>query len=546
MNRLALTRSFRKSIRRFLTLFFLMGFLTGQVPGVQAGKSSGEDATYRRIKQAIQDHQYSAAEDQLLELVKQKPNSAEPYFLLGILYTEEGEHYKARGFFVEALKLQPNSTSVLNNLGFNALCLGNEPEAENYFEKVLRLNPKNGTALYNLALTELKERKFAQATQHMKRASAQRPKDISILKGLLAAEVGLGAKEDMTKTINSILKVAPPDSEFYTNLAQPLVDAGLYSQALHVLAQAKVRWPDSGEVTYNLGRAYYLSGNPQQARGILEPALAKHDSAQMHNLLGAIYEQLRLYDKAFAEYQAAVRLEPENEVYYFDLGYESLIHYNFDLATKIFETAVKRLPASAKLQLGLAVAYFAQTQYDKAVPALKAAIDLAPESPVGYFFLGKAFVLLSNERSLFNGAWVDLDFRKYKELRPNDPIPYYVCAVRLLRQDPNEDNQRDEALKLLRKTVEVDPSFPEAYLDLGKIHFKNRQYQQAIDAYRKAVELNPALDEAYYDLSLAYARSGDADKAKEASTMALKRQKEMQDYVAARQKEILKFVYTLK
>jgi Flp pilus assembly protein TadD len=523
-----------------------MGFATGQVAGVQAGKPSGEDATYQRIKQAIQNHQYSAAEDQLLELVKQKPNSAQPYFLLGILYTEEGEHDKARGFFGEALKLQPNSTSVLNNLGLNALYLGNEPEAEQYFEKVLHLNPNDTDALYNLALTELKERKFAQAEQHLKRASAQRPKDITILKGLLAAEVGLGVKEDLTKTINSILKVAPPDSEFYINLAQPLVDGGLYSQALHVLEQAKVRSPDSGEVAYNLGRAYYLSGNPQQARKVLEPALAKQDSAQLRSLLGAIYEQLRLYDKAIAEYQAAVRLEPENEAYCFDLGHELLIHYNFDLASEIFETAVKRFPASPKLQIGLAVAYFAQTRYDRAVPALKAAIDLAPESPAGYFFLVKAFALLSNERYLFNGAWVDRDFQKYTELRPNDPIPYYVRAVRLLRQDPNEDSQRDEALRLLHKAVEVDPGFPEAYLELGKIYLKNRQYQQAIDAYRKAVELNPALDGAYYGLSLAYGRSGATDKAKEASTMALKRKQEIDEYVAARQREIMKFVYTLK
>jgi tetratricopeptide (TPR) repeat protein len=523
-----------------------MGFLTDRLASVQAGKPSSEDATYRRIEQALQKHEYPSAEAQLLEWVKQKPKSAEAHFLLGILYTEEGEPQKARGFFLTALRLLPNSTSVLDNLGFNALSLGNESEAGHYFKKVLSIDPNDTNALYNLALAELKQKEFAQAEQHMKRASVINPKDISILQGLLAAEVGMGAKEDLNKTVDSILKLAPRESEFYIKLARPLVDQGLYPAGLRVLEQARVESPDSAEVAYNLARAYYLSGNPQPARQLAEAALAKQDSAPLHNLLGAIYEQVRLYDKAVAEYQAAIHLEPGNEAYYFDLAHEFLIHYNFDLAEEIFDTAVKRFPASEKLRLGLAVAYFAQLRYDKAVPTLKAAIELEPESPLGYFFLGKAFVLLSNERDLFNDAWVDLDFQKYSELRPNDPIPYYVRAVRLLRQDSSEDNQRDEALRLLQKTLEIDPSFPEAYLELGNVYFKNKQYQQAIDAYQRAVDLNQASAEAYYGLSLAYARSGDTEKAKEASTMALKRHKEMHEYVAARQKEMMKFVYTLK
>ena len=513
---------------------------------MQTGKPDSEETTYRGIEQALQKHEYSSAEAQLLELVKQKPKSAQAYFLLGILYTEEGEPQKARGFFLTALRLQPNSTAVLNNLGFNALSLGDESKAEHYFMEVLRIDPDDTNALYNLALMELKQKKFAQAERHMRRASVNKPKDISILQGLLAAEVELAAKEDLNKTVDRILKLAPREPEFYIHLAQPLLDRGLYPAGLRVLEQARAESPDSPEVAYNLARAYYSSGNPQQARQLTEPALAKQDSAPLHNLLGAIYEQLRLYDKAVAEYQAAIRLEPGNEAYYFDLGHELIIHYNFDLAGEIFETAVKRFPASERLQLGLAVAYFAQLRYDKAVPALKAAIELEPESPMGYFFLGKAFVLLSDERDLFNGAWVDLDFQKYSELRPNDPIPYYVRAVRLLRQGSSENSQQDEALRLLQKTLEIDPSFSEAYLELGKIYFKSKQYQKAIDAYQRAVDLNPALAEAYYGLSLAYARSGNAEKANEASAMALKRQKEIQEYVVSREKEIRSFVYTLK
>jgi tetratricopeptide (TPR) repeat protein len=513
--------------------------------GVQDPKPNDEDGTYRSIEQTIQNHQYSKAEAQLLELVKRQPQSAQAHFLLGVLYSEESEPRKARGFFLAALKLQPHSTAVLNNLGFNALALGEEPEAQSYFARALSIDPKDTDALFNLALTELNQKNYREAEEHLKRASIEKPKDLSILQGLLAAQAASGAKEEVTKTVDRILNLPPREPAFYIRLAQPLLDGGLYAGALRILEQAAMHSPGSAEVAYSLARAYYISGDPQQARQVAERALAQQDSAPLRDLLGAIDEQLRLYDKAVSEYRTAVRLDPAKETYYFDLAHEFLIHYNFDLATEIFETAVNRFPASEKLRLGLAVAYFAQLRYDKAVPALKGAIEIEPKSPLAYFFLGKAFVLLSDERDLFNGAWVDLDFKRYSELRPNDPIPYYVRAVRLSRQGL-PDYRQDEALKLLRKALELEPGFAEAYLELGKIYFKNKQYQNAIDAYQKAVDHNPALAEAYYGLALAYARSGNTAKANEASAMAQKRQEEIHKYVASREKEIKSFVYTLK
>jgi tetratricopeptide (TPR) repeat protein len=98
----------------------------------------------------------------------------------------------------------------------------------------------------------------------------------------------------------------------------------------------------------------------------------------------------------------------------------------------------------------------------------------------------------------------------------------------------------------LKKALELNADFPEVYLELGKIHFADKEYQQAIRAYERAIQLNPAFVEAYYRLSQAHTKVGNEEKAQEAAELAIKRQKELEADVARREKQILRFIYTLK
>ena len=103
-----------------------------------------------------------------------------------------------------------------------------------------------------------------------------------------------------------------------------------------------------------------------------------------------------------------------------------------------------------------------------------------------------------------------------------------------------------QAVKLLEKALELDPKFPEAYFELGKVYFDDQRYQQAIAAFERAVALQPTFPQAYYRLGGAYAKVGDRERAQKAWELSSKQQKAVKEYVAEREKEILRFVYTLK
>ena len=450
-----------------------------------------------------------------LALVGQaRPHAGEQaaaYFRQGIEHAQKGRHAQARGFFLKVLALEPNSIPALNNLGVNALHRGAEAEAERYFRRVLALALDDPDSRYNLGLLALKRKQFAEAAAHLRIAAARQGEDLGLLLGLLAAEMELGKPGLVEETVARILKAAPRELRLYFELAEPLANKGFYAPALEVL---------------------------ERARKLAEATKQKGEQARLWNMLGDLYEKLDRYEKAVEAYQAALHLEPEHEDYLFDLGYEFLIHRNPELAERIFTAAIKRLPRGPKLRLGLAAAYFSRAQYEQALETLRATIQAFPQSEAGYFFLGRAFDLLSDYAYLFEQDWVRQAFAKYRQLKSADPFPYYLSA-RL-------EGNRAEAVQLLDKALVLDPKFAKAYFELGKIRLEENRVEEAIRAWEQAVELRPFFPEAHYRLTRAYLKAGQQQKAQEAAGLFSKQQKELEAATAEREKEILRFIYTVK
>jgi len=121
-----------------------------------------------------------------------------------------------------------------------------------------------------------------------------------------------------------------------------------------------------------------------------------------------------------------------------------------------------------------------------------------------------------------------------------------VTGPGLLKQAPGATRDRTEAVRFLKKALDLDLKFAEAYFELGKIYFNEEKYPQVIAAWEIAVALRKTFAEAYYRLGRAYAMAGDKQKAQEAFDLSLKQQKALETQVIERAKDILRFVYTLK
>jgi uncharacterized protein HemY len=94
--------------------------------------------------------------------------------------------------------------------------------------------------------------------------------------------------------------------------------------------------------------------------------------------------------------------------------------------------------------------------------------------------------------------------------------------------------------------LQLDPTFDDAHLALGKLYFEQPRYLEAIRVLESAVRLNPASGAACYCLSQAYQRAGNPEKAQAMSELFLKRQKPTGGAGGDPQKGDRPLPYTLK
>ena len=139
-------------------------------------------------------------------------------------------------------------------------------------------------------------------------------------------------------------------------------------------------------------------------------------------------------------------------------------------------------------------------------------------------------------------------FRRFADLEPRNGRAQFYYAMSLWKgkraQDPSLDLTQVD--RLLKKSIELDPSLAEAHLQLGNLYSDQTKYAEAIPEYLRALGLNSDLADAHYRLGQAYIRTGDKDRGQEQLQVYQKlRQQHLADLDRQRA-EIRQFVYASK
>jgi adenylate cyclase len=110
---------------------------------------------------------------------------------------------------------------------------------------------------------------------------------------------------------------------------------------------------------------------------------------------------------------------------------------------------------------------------------------------------------------------------KATELDPNFSTAYaYLCyayyegVVMGWAEDP--DYQLELGMKAARRALQVDDKDPVGYFAIGRIHMMQGRHDDSIAALQKSVELNPSFSQAYHGLSMVMALAGRLDDARAA------------------------------
>ena len=417
---------------------------------------------------------------------------------------------------------------------------GHFPEAAAQLEKLLQEVPESFEAHELLGMVYAGESQEEFAKQHLEAAVHLKPASAAARTNLAANLIHMGDVEGARLQLKKAVALDPRNYDANHNLGEIYVKLGKLTDAIPFLKQAQQINRSSYDNGYDLALAYLLTDRSEPARQLVRSLLKRQDTAELHNLLGQIEEKSGNFVAAANEFEAAAHKDP-SESNLFDWASELLLHRTLEPAIEVFRNAAERYSNSARLAIGLGIAYYSRGIYDEAVKSLLRAADLNPSDPRSYFFLSKAY-----DSSPSQADEVIQRFRRFSELQPNNARAQYYYAISLWKgkrtQDPAVDFTQIEAL--LRKAVALDPKLAEAHLQLGNLLSDQSHHAEAIPEYRAALEGNSNLPDAHYRLGQAYMRTAQKDKAQaELALYQEQRAQHMADLDKQRA-EIRQFVYS--
>ena len=232
------------------------------------------------------------------------------------------------------------------------------------------------------------------------------------------------------------------------------------------------------------------------------PAATPTPSASDHMDRGREYAEQGELDKAVAEFQAAIELEPDNASAHRNLGTVYFRQGKWEEAAAAYEKAIQLKPDFGGAYGDLAGAYAELGRLSEAVAAGEKAIELAPDYAMAHNNLGVAY---------YRQDRVDEAIAELKEAIRLDPD--FAMAHKNLGRAYRQQGRLDEAVAELQEAIRLDPHYADAHFELGMVYCLQDKFDEAIAEWKEVIKIEPDHATAHYNLGLVYRDRGRAEEA---------------------------------
>ena len=163
----------------------------------------------------------------------------------------------------------------------------------------------------------------------------------------------------------------------------------------------------------------------------------------------------------------------------------------------LFKKLLNHDPNSVAVHMLLGEALDASYRTDDAISEFEAAVKVAPTQPDVHFGLGYLYW----KQKRYGEA--EREFRE--ELRSN---PKHAQANAYLGDMLMKTGWKDEAMELLKNSIQLRSDLHVAHVDLGILEAEGKRYEAAIAEFRQAIKIDPTGFDAHYRLARLYRQLG--------------------------------------
>jgi len=259
---------------------------------------------------------------------------------------------------------------------------------------VLAKNPMQVETLLEMGVLDLSQQKAKDALEHFRRAYQAAPQNI---RGLLGESKALLMDGQLDKSVELIRVAAQksPSFELQRELGNAQMSARQYDAAVvtfQSLLNGTADPKQKGDLYSRIGQCYRNKGEIKKSIESMELASkALPDNIGVAMNLALLYEADDNLPKARTNYEAAIRIDPNNPIALNNLAY-LMTETNGDLtqAMSYATQAKQRLPNYPEISDTIGVIYLKKNILPSAIDEFKQLVAQAPQNPTFHFHYAMA------------------------------------------------------------------------------------------------------------------------------------------------------------
>jgi tetratricopeptide (TPR) repeat protein/GT2 family glycosyltransferase len=420
------------------------------------------------------------------------PQQPEAYKIWGNALQKQGKITESMGYYAKALEIQPDMPEIYVNLGSIYAQKKQWQKAICYFQQALEFNPNFDGAYRNLARVWSELGNLEKATETNYRAYQITPERYSAGEHYLLGRQLL-SQQRLDEALNCYRQAIAQQSdwlEVHEHLANLLEKLGQWEESVSHRRQIVTLQRQQKRTTKILQptRAIVPSKATPKPSSVdivqfyLEQAQYNPESAEIHTILGSLFEQKQQWKQAVFFYRKSLQIDGKQIQIYNKIAQILLKVGREDVAADcwIRFLSLTGEKADPKEYLNLGNLYQKLSNIDAASYCYRRALKLRPQLIEAYDRLAE--LNLSQSKT-------DMAIEIYKTAFKYNPQDSSVC-YNLGKLLTSKDRWQD-AVVLYQKAIAIDANSWQAYHELGDALSHEKLWQEASEAYRRAIELKP-------------------------------------------------------